>query len=435
MAASVKSEIVNSNKLLKLFSGSFIIRISYTLLGVVNSILLARILEVESYGVYVFALSIVALLNMPSQFGMPLIVTREFAALHVKSLWSLMKGLELRAHQFVCVVSIFIILLALIFISNNPLQYKELKVDSLYIALSLVPILSLGAIRDAMLRGLRHVLLAQLSESLIRPLLLALGLLYILTFSTYQPSPSELLLYYAVCSLVSFFISWVIYQFKKPKEISNAIRAFETKKWINAAIPIGLTSGIQIINMQISILILGFIGNDSDAAIFRVAALGAGFVLIVLQIVNSVVAPYYARYYSLNQLKKIEELTAKVNKILLLITIPIVVCIILLGEWAINFFYGESYQNAYLPLVILAVGQGVNALMGSVGLLLNMTGHQNDVTKAVFIAMLLNLLLHALLVPSMGGVGAAIAMTVMLITWNLILWYKVKQRLDIKYYF
>jgi O-antigen/teichoic acid export membrane protein len=63
-----------------------------------------------------------------------------------------------------------------------------------------------------------------------------------------------------------------------------------------------------------------------------------------------------------------------------------------------------------------------------------MTGHQRDITQATSVALALNIALHLLLLPRFGLEGAAFSSMTMLVTWNLILWFRVKQRLRIRYY-
>jgi O-antigen/teichoic acid export membrane protein len=59
--------------------------------------------------------------------------------------------------------------------------------------------------------------------------------------------------------------------------------------------------------------------------------------------------------------------------------------------------------------------------MGSVVLILNMTGHERDTAKGVAIASGLNVTLNAVLVFFFGIVGAAAATSVSVICMNLIL--------------
>ncbi|MCB1704384.1 MAG: polysaccharide biosynthesis C-terminal domain-containing protein [Halioglobus sp.] len=426
--------VLQRSGLLRLFSGSFLIRITYYVFGFVNSVLLARFLGAESYGVYVYVLSIVALLSVPTQFGMPMLVMREFSALQAKAQWAYMKGLALRSHQFVAVVATVVCLSAALWLWLNPAGYAPEKRQALLLGLLLVPLLSLGALRDAMLGGLRHIILAQLPESVIRPLLLMLGLLVAMFLLPVNASADNVIVYYAGCSLVAFLSGWALFRRRTPDGLASAAAAFATQKWFAAALPIGLTAGMQVLNMQLSIVLLEFYSSDAEIAFYRVATLGASFVVIILQVSNTVVSPYISRLHAQQDMRGIETLVGRSNKLVILATIPLVLGIVIAGPWLLATFYGAEFGAAYLPLLLLTAGQAVNALLGTVGALLNMTGHQRDITQATSVALALNIALHLLLLPRFGLEGAAFSSMTMLVTWNLILWFRVKQRLRIRYY-
>ena len=428
------SNILKLDSLLRLFTGSFLIRITYYFFGFVNSVLLARFLGAQGYGIYVFVLSIVALLSVPTQFGMPILVMREFSALQAKEQWGYMKGLALRAHQFVAVVATVVCLCAVTWLWLNPNGYSTEKQQALLLGLFLIPVLSLGSLRDAMLGGLRHIILAQLPESFIRPFLLMSGLLLAMFVLPVAASADNVIIFYVFCSLIAFLTGWVLFNRRKPTGLNSASVTFNTRSWFSAAFPIGLTAGMQVLNMQLSIVLLEFYNTDTEVAFYRVATLAASFVVIILQVSNTVVSPYVSRLHAQNDMRGIEALVGKTNKLIVLATIPLVVGIVVAGPWLLSTFYGADFAAAYLPLLLLTAGQAVNALLGTVALLLNMTGHQKDVTKAMTFALLLNIVLHLLLLPRFGLEGAAFSTMTMLITWNLILWFRVKQRLRIKYY-
>ena len=70
--------------------------------------------------------------------------------------------------------------------------------------------------------------------------------------------------------------------------------------------------------------------------------------------------------------------------------------------------------------------------MGPVGLLLNMTGHERETAKGVAISAVLNMVLNFLLIPRWGITGAAVATTVSMIAWNLLLAWQVNTKLTIQ---
>jgi O-antigen/teichoic acid export membrane protein len=93
------------------------------------------------------------------------------------------------------------------------------------------------------------------------------------------------------------------------------------------------------------------------------------------------------------------------------------------GDWIIVILFGKEFAAASTALSILCLGQIVNVLMGSVGLVLNMTGNEKSTLRGVSITLVLNIILLAILIPPYKEVGAAIAVCASMICWNLILAY------------
>ena len=83
-------------------------------------------------------------------------------------------------------------------------------------------------------------------------------------------------------------------------------------------------------------------------------------------------------------------------------------------------------------LCIVAIGQLTNAAFGSVAALLNMTGHEKDTMRGMFIAFVVNVVLNLVLVPEYGMVGAATATAISIFILNAVLRYYVKKRLGIE---
>ena len=73
--------------------GSFGIKLANTALGFAVATALARGLGTAGYGVYSYVFSLVSLLAIPAQLGLPSLVVRETAKAYVHQQWALMKGL------------------------------------------------------------------------------------------------------------------------------------------------------------------------------------------------------------------------------------------------------------------------------------------------------------------------------------------------------
>ena len=91
--------------------------------------------------------------------------------------------------------------------------------------------------------------------------------------------------------------------------------------------------------------------------------------------------------------------------------------------------FGQEYTQAAHLLQLLIIGQFVNVITGSVGFLLNMTGHEKDMRNVVFFSGPLALGLGLFLTPIYGTTGAAVATAFALASQNLLAVFMVKKRL------
>jgi O-antigen/teichoic acid export membrane protein len=144
-----------------------------------------------------------------------------------------------------------------------------------------------------------------------------------------------------------------------------------------------------------------------------------------------VVAPQFAKMYTNGQMEKLQRLATASARVALLIAFPAALVFILFGGDLLNIVVGEEYVTGAIPLAILSLGQLVNAGMGSVIILLNMTDHERVVARGVAFAAIGNVVANLFLIPTWGMKGAAIATTLTLIIWNVFLAREAIKRLGI----
>ncbi|MGW8268779.1 MAG: flippase, partial [Longimicrobiales bacterium] len=105
--------------------------------------------------------------------------------------------------------------------------------------------------------------------------------------------------------------------------------------------------------------------------------------------------------------------------------------ILVLGAGPVLDLFGEGFARARWALAILVLGQVVNAAMGPVGHLMNLTGHGRESAVVYGTAAGVNVGLNLLLIPAMGMEGAAVATATSVILWNLWLFALVRRRVGV----
>lgn len=414
--------------------GSLLIRVLGAGLSFSLAVVLARALGPEGYGAYGFVLAILTVLAIPAQAGLPLLVVRETAKADTQQNWPLLRGLWRWSNGFVAAFSLLMLAIGTILLWGDDVWLNDARRGALTIGLALIPLLALGNIRGAALRGLRHVVIGQVPESILRPLLLIGAVLLLATWRPdYGLTPADVVGIHVGAALIALLVASVLLHHLRPCPLRRRpIPMYQGGAWRRAALPLALLAGLYLINEQTDIIMLGIFRSDVEVGQYKAALSLGTLVVFGLQAINQVLQPHFARLYSRGDPQRLQRLVTLSARAILAMALPPVLVLIFFGEWILGTLFGNEYRVAATALAILAFGQVVNAAMGSVGVLLNMTGHERDTVKGVAVAAVCNVLLNAALIPRLGINGAALATAITLVIWNIILRRFVRIRLNIE---
>jgi O-antigen/teichoic acid export membrane protein len=217
---------------------------------------------------------------------------------------------------------------------------------------------------------------------------------------------------------------------KKSKSIRiSTTPSYSQRAWFAAMWPLALLAGLHAINSQVDLLMIGALGTIDQVGLYRVAVQGAALVVFTLHTVNLTVAPHIAQLHSANEIERLQKLVTSSARLALFGALPVAFIMVFFGKPVLQLIFGVDYVVGHAALAILTIGQLFNAAMGSVGLLLNMTGHERDTAKAVAVAVAINIPMNLVLIPVLGINGAALATSASLLVWNILLWRAVKRHL------
>lgn len=175
-------------------------------------------------------------------------------------------------------------------------------------------------------------------------------------------------------------------------------------------------------------LIAGALLAPGDVALLAVSQRTANLVNFILIGVNFVVTPRFSAFWAERDMKGLQRLAIDSTRAMSLIAIPIVVVIACMPERIMSWF-GSSFAGGGTLLLILAIGQLVNVMTGSVNALLNMCGFDRDLRNIVVLSGTLTIGLSWWMTRSYGVSGCAIAITTALILQNMLAVTMVKRRL------
>lgn len=410
--------------------GSLAVRVASLGLGFAVTVVLARVLDVEGFGIYSYVIALVSLLVIPAKFGLPSLVVREVASAQATGDWARLRGIirwsNRMAAGFALVLAIVGGVLALAFAGG----FEAVGLATFAWGLALVPLMVLGDLRGAALRGLHYPVRGQLPEHVLRPGFLAL-LCGVFSLAAWQIGPDSAMALHVLAALLAFAIGAFLFQRVRPAGMRSAVPAYQHSVWLRAAVPLALAGSMQVLMRYTDILMLGIFQPVAEVGIYRAVTQTSTLVCLGLTAVTLVVAPRFSALHARGDLVKVQQLATWGSRTALALAVPVSAIFLVLGEDLLQLFFGAAFSAGHLSLSLLVFGQLVNAAFGSTVALLNMTGHETRAARGAAIAAAINIALNLLLIPRFGAPGAAAATSISVTVWNIILWFEVRRYLGV----
>ncbi len=401
--------------------------LSLALSFLINSILLPRVMSIDSLGIYTVAMGWLQIFIFISLLGQDTSLLRFIPQYVVKHQWGHLKGLITTCIKYSQGIGILIALaLGMVLLFINPYPSPEKKLTFL-VTLPLIPLLALTGIREAALRGLKRTFQAYIPDSIVRPL--ALSVLVLGTYLFIQkPVTAPLLMLLSTASiLVAMFLGgyWLLRAL--PKETIVTPATYEKSLWFRVSLPLILISGMGIILKRCDLIMLDMLQGEAVAGYYGAAVRLSDLATFGLTAVNAVAVPMISELYNKGSHQELQKMIALAARGIFVITLLVTLVLIFAGKFLLG-LSGANFVIAYTPLIILLAGQIINALCGSVGYLMTMTGHQNQAAYIIVSGTVLNIILNAILIPLFGMTGSAIATALTTALWNLaMLIYVIKK--------
>lgn len=420
---------------------SISIRGASVLLAFAISAILARTLGAAEFGVYAFALTIIMLLGVPLFQALSTLSVRAIAAGRVRSgADSLHRYLGWSDRLTLGYVVMILIGLGGVWVFRSFwLQGGPEDLGILLIGVGLILTMGFYASRGSAIRGLGYGNLGQVPDSVLRPGIMAASIATVplLGSGSGFDSLAAMTLHVLAGLCASIFAVIALRRvipLKRDRVNTDSAGAppAGASVWTKAFLPFYGLALLQIANISVDVIILGLFHPDAQVGIYRVAGQLAGLVSFGLLAINPILHGRISRSYAENDLNTLQQTTSMGVRYMVAIAALPFVLLMVFGRPLLETVYGSEFTGGYPALQILLLAQLINVAFGSVAALLNMTGHEKETLLGMLVALCLNLVLCFSLVPAYGLIGAAIANCFATICWNALLWFRVRQRLQVE---
>ena len=388
--------------------GVLSLKISWKVLGFAAQVILARLLGVEGFGAFALAFTTVSFITIFSATSTRGLQIQRIAAYRGIQNWSLARGFIRRMQQIALGLALVLAAGAGVFLWIVKGTEATLFQQTMAVALFLVPLFTLVAIKSATLHGLGHVTLCQVPRWIIRPIifLFFLAILWLLP-GVQLSAPIAMAAQVAAVFLTVLVSIWFVRRYT-PSEIRTATPSFETPAWVRGALPFVAMGILMKVNEHASILLLGGLAGTEAVGIYRPASSIAILIMFGVDAVIMALSPTLAQRHAQGRTGGFQRLGAFGACAGFTIALVGALVVVFLGDWILLLF-GRDFTAGTTALVILCIGRVLHAAMGIPGTFLNMTGNQAIALRAVVCAAVANIVLNVVLIPEFGANGAALA--------------------------
>lgn len=416
---------------------AFLIRIGGAALAFGLQVLLARLLSLTDYGLYVtfwtwlFVGSQIAALGFNDSClrFLPRYVARgRFGDAHAY----LGTG-----YRVVVFGSLSIATLGLAATSALPILDAPGAERWVLIALCFVgiPVLAFELYLEGVARSFGWFILSAAPAYVVRPIVLALAVIAVALGGTGLNAATALGAAIAVTAIITLGQALVLRRLVRRRigPPAKAAGADHKKRrlWLAATLPLTVVYGIEEAYLVSDVLLLGLLADPADVGIYfaavRLMTL-AGYVYYAFALISS-------REFSIARANRDhDDLQRRVLRgtwWAFWMTVPTVLAMLLLG-YPLLALFGPDYVAGYGVLAVLGLGLVARAAVGQAGDLLIVLGYQRDGLVIAAVSLAVNGVLALLLIPFLGIMGAAIGTAVSLTVRSAALAYAVKRRTGLR---
>ncbi len=282
-------------------------------------------------------------------------------------------------------------------------------------------------------RAIHRITLSEVFRNIVRYAFFFVGILMLYFADTHDQVVTIFLWnFVAIAGISTLWIGYFLYRLGPSTIAEDPYLSF--KGIVKRSAPMALSSTAFLLMQSFDVMMLAHFTDYESVAYYSIAIKLTMLINVVLASVNAVIGPEIAALFTSKHFDQLREKIRKSTQLIFFLTAPMILIFTLFAAFILSLF-GEEYMVAKYILWVLLAGQIMNSLCGPVGTYLNMTGKEKAFQNILLTALVINIGLNLLLIPSMGMMGAAIATSISMIFWNALGIYYIYKKDRIRVFF
>ncbi len=409
---------------------SLVVRIASAAAAFGLHALLARLAGADEYGAYAYALTWLAVLTMAVTLGFDIALVKYVAAYCAQGAWPLLKGLVRWSHRVVLLLAGLLSVAVALAVALLHDRLDAPMAATIWLACLVLPVLALLRLSEARLLGRKRVVLAQLPDGVLRPLLTA-GLVAGIFWLADRPlrSADAMGLHLIALSAAAAATLALLRNGRRPPS-SGIEPHYDRGAWLRASLPLWMEAGMSLLFRSLDVILLGALVGLTEAGVYAVAQRLAELVTFGNSASQAAVRPYIAASHARGDSGGLQRAVTAASVWATVFAVA-TCCVLIPARGFLLSQFGDEFAGGGAIVPILAAGYLVNACTAVVHAVMNMTDHQQANMRITAVMLAVKLPLMSLAIGQAGMTGAALASSGVMAAGCLWSWYYVRRTLNI----
>ena len=402
----------------KFYKGSLIIIAGIVLskiLAMTNNIILARWLEPYYFGLFFLGISILEILSVPANFGIPGVLPKLIAQYKSQNNKALIEKTVSVSLGICFIISLFfsiILFFGADLIAENIFNSKELA-PLLSVFAWLIPFYVNTFVLISVLRGYQSPRLKVIYQDIL-PQSLKILFFLLLFYAGFGFKAAYFA--FAISTLVIFSLIFIKLKTNFIKNLKIRFKAPGLSlSLIKLAWPLSLQSFIWVIYSQIDRLSIGYYLSPREVGIYCAAFSLATLLSIIPQGFSFLSLPEFSKLMAENSFSKFKIFFRQIAELIFTISLPLFICLTIFSKDMLKLLYGQEFINGFMAIIILSFGLLINTLWGPASDALVGAGHTRALLVSTLCGCIANIILNILFIPLFGINGAALATSISMV--------------------
>jgi O-antigen/teichoic acid export membrane protein len=373
------------------------------------NLLLTRLLPPAEVGAYYLVFSLVAAVTILGQFGVSQVAIRRMGELLAQE--DVPSAHRVARHAILIVsmtaVGGFVLLLALPLEGVLARLFPATPIGALvplaaaWAALSLIQ-----SVVSEVFRGMAEIRRAVITFDLVPTLSTALVLLALVLFARNVTLRDVLWIsLIAVAANTAFALFGLSRRFRSWSWSTGELVAL-----VRLGLPVWLATIAMVAATNAPLWIIGAFRSGEEIALFGVATKLANVAALPLLMVNGVLSPLIPQMFARGRREDLQVILQGTAALAAIPGILGLLFLVVFREHGLAWIFGAFYAKGLAVAFVLMIGQTINVLTGSCGLVLIMTGHERAASVLVLLFTSLAVTLAVVVAPRYGSLAVAAVM-------------------------